>query len=262
MLLNKRKLNMKTMELKTVKLDARGLHYKVLNDKIHEVLDNNSEIEELVIENVFGQRYIGAGIKKKIKIVINGTAGNDLGVFMDGPEIIVNGNAQDGVGNTMNSGKIIINGSAGDVMGYGMRGGSIYVKGNAGYRVGIHMKAYKDNFPVIIIGGTVGDFLGEYMAGGIVVVLGLNNDKLPVGDFVGTGMHGGNIFIMREKIDERLLGKEVKVAQPTKEDFELLSKYLKEYCDYFSIEPKSVLENKFIKLYPYSSRPYGRLYAY
>ncbi len=253
---------MSDVQTKTVKLDSTGLYYKVLNDRIHEVLNSNSDIEEIIIENVYGQRYIGAGIKKKIKIVINGTAGNDLGVFMDGPEIIVNGNAQDGVGNTMNSGKIIINGDAGDVMGYGMRGGSIYVKGNAGYRVGIHMKAYKENFPVIIIGGSVGDFLGEYMAGGIIVVLGLNNEAVPVGDFVGTGMHGGNIFIMREKIDERLLGKEVKIAQPTKEDLELLSKCLKEYCRYFSIEPQNILRNKFIKLYPYSSRPYGRLYAY
>ncbi len=246
-----------------IKLDATGLHYKQLNEKINDVLDkNNSTYLTIEIDNVCGQRYIAAGIKNDVKIILNGVAGNDLGVFMDGPEVIVNGNAQDGVGNTMNSGKIIIKGSCGDVIGYGMRGGSIYIKENAGYRVGIHMKAYKDKFPIVIIGGTVGDFLGEYMAGGIIIVLGLYDDKLPVGDFIGTGMHGGSIFIRREKIDERLLGKEVKVAQPTKEDFELISKYLEEYCKYFSIDLEKVLKDKFIKLFPHSSRPYGKLYVY
>ncbi len=36
-------------------------------------------------------------------------------------------------------------------------------------RVGIHMKAYKDMFPVVIIEGKVRDFLGEYMTGGLLV---------------------------------------------------------------------------------------------
>lgn len=242
-------------------INAEGLHYKELNEKIHNVLTKNS-VDEIVLENVVGQRYIAAGLNKKVKFIINGTAGNDLGIFMDGAEIFVNGNAQDGVGNTMNSGKIIINGSAGDVIGYGMRGGYIYIKENAGYRVGIHMKAYKDNFPVIVIGGSVGDFLGEYMAGGVIIVLGLYSDKLPVGDFVGTGMHGGSIYIRRKSIDERLLGKEVKTKDLSEEDLDLISKYVGDFCKYFSLEQKEILNENFIKLYPYSSRPYGRLYAY
>ncbi|MCX7716434.1 MAG: hypothetical protein N2Z73_03360 [Endomicrobia bacterium] len=242
-------------------INAEGLHYKELNEKIHQIISNNNSIEEIILDNVCGQRYIAAGIKKKIKFVINGTAGNDLGVFIDGAEIFVNGNAQDGVGNTMNLGSIVINGSAGDVVGYGMRGGSIYIKGNAGYRVGIHMKAYKDNFPVIVIGGSVGDFLGEYMAGGVIIVLGLWDDKVPVGDFIDTGMHGGNIYIRTKTIDEQLLGKEVKVSEIKQEDFNLISKYIIDFCDSFSIS-RNILKENFVKLYPYSTRPYGRLYAY
>lgn len=248
--------------MKKVKLDAKNLHYKILNEDIHKVIQENSDIEEIVIDNVCGQRYIAAGIKKKIKFVINGTAGNDLGIFMDGAEIFVNTNAQDGVGNTMNSGEIVINGSCGDVVGYGMRGGNIYIKEDAGYRVGIHMKSYKENFPVIVIGGKVGDFLGEYMAGGIIIVLGLNTENLPVGDFVGTGMHGGSIFIRSKELNGCILGKEVKVDEVTQKDYELISKYIKEFCEYFSIPEKEIFKEKFIKLYPYSTRPYGRLYAY
>jgi glutamate synthase domain-containing protein 3 len=36
------------------------------------------------------------------------SAGNDLGMFMDGPLITVHGNVQDGVANTMNNGRICI----------------------------------------------------------------------------------------------------------------------------------------------------------
>ncbi len=248
--------------MKKIILDASNLHYKVLNEEIHKLLNENNDVEELILNNVCGQRYIAAGLKNKIKIVINGTAGNDLGIFMDGTILEVYGNCQDGVGNTMNYGKIIVYGDAGDIVGYGMRGGEIYIKGDVGYRCGIHMKSYKENFPVIVIGGETKDFLGEYMAGGVIVVLGLTKNYLPVGDFVGSGMHGGKIFIRTEKIDENLLGKEVKVVDLDKEDYKLLEKYVINFCNYFGFDIKYILSSKFVKLFPFSHRPYGRLYAY
>lgn len=266
---------------KFIKIDADGLHYRILNEKIHQVIKKG--YRKIILNNVCGQRYIGDGLKDEdIEIVINGVPGNDLASFMDGPRIIVKGNAQDGVGNTMNKGQVIIYGDAGDITGHSMRGGKIYVRGDVGYRVGIHMKAYKDLFPVVIVGGKARDFLGEYMAGGLLVVLGLkqqeikNQESLPVrqagniknelptdivGDFVGTGMHGGSIFI-RGKVDKRCLGREVKIAKPTKEDMELLKKYLSEYCNYFKLNIDKILRKPFIKLYPYTHRPYGKLYAY
>lgn len=248
--------------MKKIILDTNNLHYKILNEEIHKVLNENNDLEELFLNNVCGQRYIAAGLKNKIKIVINGTAGNDLGIFMDGTILEVNGNCQDAIGNTMNSGKIIVYGNAGDIVGYGMRGGEVYIKGDVGYRCGIHMKAYKDNFPVIVIGGEAKDFLGEYMAGGLVIVLGLGKDQLPVGDFVATGMHGGKIFIRTQEIDQNLLGKEVKVVNLDKEDYKLLEKYVHNFCLYFGFDTKDILKSKFAKLFPFSHRPYGRLYAY
>ncbi len=217
-----------------------------------------------------GQRYIGAGIDRKdITITINGTPGNDLAVFMNGPTIIVNDNAQDGVGNTMNDGKIIIHGDAGDVLGYGMRGGKLFVKGNVGYRVGIHMKGYKNQIPVIIIGGTAGDFLGEYMAGGILILLCLKGGLQKVGDFseqiagdyLGTGMHGGVMYI-RGEVDPYRCGAEVGIAEPDAEDKDILGRYLKEFCKDFGLNFNEIIKERFIKLYPKSLRPYGRLYAY
>ncbi len=141
-------------DLKTITLDATGIYYRDLNRRVRELIGEGCQ--EITLDGVNGQRYIGDGLMDKVTIVINGVPGNDLGAFMDGPTLIVNDNAQDGVGNTMNSGKIVVKGHAGDVLGYGMRGGKVFVTGNVGYRVGIHMKAYKEQIPVIVAGGRAG----------------------------------------------------------------------------------------------------------
>src|ERR1035437_8831879 len=154
-------------------IDADGIYYRNMNEAVRAAFAAGSKT--VVLQHVNGQRYIGTGISGAEKrIEINGTPGNDLATFMDGPTVIVNANAQDGVGNTMNAGKVIIHGDAGDVLGYGMRGGHVLIKGDVGYRVGIHMKAFESLVPVMVCGGKARDFFGEYMAGGILVLLGMN----------------------------------------------------------------------------------------
>lgn len=244
--------------MKEIRIDAQGLYYRLLNEKLHQAVVSGAK--RIILDNVCGQRYIGDGIKENIEIIINGTPGNDLAAFMDGPRIKVFGNAQDGIGNTMNSGEIIVFGDAGDIVGHSMRGGRIFVKGDVGYRVGIHMKAYLDMFPVVVIGGCARDFFGEYMAGGMLILLGLNSKHI-VGDFVGCGMHGGSIFI-RGDVDTRRLGKEVKIAKPDENDILLLNKHIGYFADYFGLSSNDILKEPFIKLYPHTHRPYGRLYAY
>jgi len=242
-----------------MEIDAKGIYYRDLNQKIREAVAGGEK--EILLHNVNGQRYIGAGIRGKLNITVEGVPGNDLAAFMDGPTIIVKANAQDGVSNTMNDGKVVIHGNAGDVLGYGMRGGKLFVRGNVGYRVGIHMKAYREKSPLIITGGVAGGFLGEYMAGGIIILLGLNVKNPIVGNYVGTGMHGGVIYI-RGKVEEHQLGKDVIPSEPTDDDVKFLKGHLKEYCEHFNLDLEAVLDENFTKLLPLSQRPYETLYAY
>ena len=242
-----------------MKIDAKDMTYRQLNSAILDAVESGNE--EIELDNVIGQRYIGRGLDGNIIITINGTPGNDLGSFMNGAKIVVNGNAQDGIANTMNDGRIIIHGSVGDIIGYGTRGGKLYIKGNAGYRVGIHMKQYGEKVPVIIAGGTAADFFGEYMAGGIMILLGLGSDNGVVGDYVGTGMHGGVIYI-RGGVDPCNTGKEVSVLRADDDDMKLISHYLKEYCDCFGFDFDEVMSKGFTKLVPMSHRPYGEMYVY
>lgn len=244
-----------------MKIDASGVYYRDLNKQVREAAEAGEKEFDLV--NVNGQRYIAGGLAKKIKLEIHGVPGNDLAAFMNGPSITVHNNAQDACANTMNDGKIQIHGHAGDVLGYAMRGGRLHVLGDVGYRVGIHMKSYKKQLPVIIAGGVAGDFFGEYMAGGMLVLLGLErrNNRPLVGDYCGTGMHGGVIYV-RGEVEPHKLGKEVGVKVPDEADLKELSGYLKDYCADFGLSLDEVMSQPFSKLVPVSSRPYGRLYAY
>lgn len=241
-------------------IDAQGMHYVELNELIRSTLPREKEIRVL---NVLGQRYIAAGIKEQCYLELEGVPGNDLGVFMEGPRLMVRGNGQDGIGNTMNDGTIVIHGHGGDVMAYAMRGGEIYVKTNVGYRTGIHMKEYEGKIPTLVIGGRAGDFLGEYLAGGRIIVLGLDGSPGQdlVGNYCGTGMHGGAIYVHGQVPSYKFAREALRV--PLEEgDYPFLEEKIDNYCSYFGVPREGVQLEKFIKVKPMGSRPYGNLYAY
>jgi glutamate synthase domain-containing protein 3 len=244
-----------------MKINAEGLYYRDLNEKVRAAVTAGAEKIEL--SNVNGQYYIGDGINRPVTITIQGVPGNDLAAFMNGATIIVKDNGQDNIGNTMNAGKVIVHGHAGDVLGYGMRGGKLHILKDVGYRVGIHMKSFRENRPVLIAGGNAGDFFGEYMAGGVLILLGMFSDepqKPKHGFRFGTGMHGGVIYV-RGPVDEGKLAMEVGVFELTPEDRKDLEEYLKDYCKDFKLDLKEVLKEKFVKVAPKSARPYGNMYC-
>jgi glutamate synthase domain-containing protein 3 len=250
-------------------ISAQRLDFKELNEQVKAIGG------DVVIDDVLGQRYIGAGLADK-RLTINGTPGNALGAYLDGASIEVNGNAQDAVGNTMNDGRIVVHGNAGDALGYAMRGGQIFVKGNAGYRCGIHMKEYPGKLPVIVIGGSAGSFLGEYQAGGLIVVLGIvwqggspllapadpagEAAAAPVGSFTGTGMHGGRIMVRStaELID---LPEQVSLRQADAQDISLVEPYLAEYARLFGVDVGLLASSRYHLLTPNALNPYKQLYT-
>ncbi len=235
-------------------IDCEGKYYQEVCEEIR-----NSKDDQITLLNCVGQRYIGAGVANKY-ISIQGVPGNALGAYMDGATINVNSSVQDAVGDTMNAGKIIVNGSSGDATGYAMRGGEIFIRDDAGYRAGIHMKAYKEKFPIIIIGGKSGSFLGEYMAGGIIIVLNQQNDAYPVGNFTGVGMHGGKIFI-RGSIDNIVLPPQVQCDVATDKDIEEIKNYIGDYANTFNLSMDKLLDSTYYVLTPNSNNPYKKLYT-
>ncbi|MBD3388006.1 MAG: hypothetical protein GF416_03060 [Candidatus Altiarchaeales archaeon] len=259
------------------------MDYRVLNKRIRGAVADGWE--HIVVKNVNGQRFIGAGIKKDITLELFGDAGLDLGVFMEGPKVIVHGCSEYLLGNTLNKGEIIVYGDSWDITGMGARGGEIYIMGNGGSRIGIHMKEFKENVPTIVYGGSVKQYCGEYMAGGIIAVLGLdftdaikdrskpmekkNIDpkkiklmecELAQTD-LGAGIHGGKIY-MRGDVREELLGIYASNKEMSEEDQRELNEILKKFCDHFNVPAELLKGEKFTKIAPSSSRPFGKAYAY
>ncbi|MGB9960157.1 MAG: hypothetical protein ACPLKQ_06530 [Candidatus Bathyarchaeales archaeon] len=233
------------------------MHYRELNALIKKLVNNG--FSEFNLQNVCGQRYIGAGLNHNVRFRIYGTPGNNLGAFMKGPQIVVHGNVQDGCGNTMNEGLIVVRGCAGDVAGYAMRGGKIFIRDNVGYRAGIHMKGYHAA-PVLVVGGCTGDFLGEYMAGGIILLLNLGLTEKATCDtkFIGTGMHGGIIYIRGENPH---VGKGARLMDVDKSDLQVINSLIKQFCDFFNFNFHDIAAQEFKKIVPLSHRPYGNLYT-
>lgn len=237
-------------------LTLETIDFKRENERIREALKKDCELE---LFNVCGQRYIGCGLAKG-HLIIHGTPGNDMAAFGDGCDITVLGNAQDAIANTMNAGKIVVHGNAGDTVGYGMRGGEIYIKGNAGYRVGIHMKEYEQQKPVLVVGGRTGDFCGEYMAGGILILIGRDVEGETIGNYCATGMHGGVIYI-HGNADPRKFSKDCIASEPNEADFEILKKYIGNYCELFGFDAKKLIQGKWTKLARRGNNPYKGYYV-
>lgn len=225
-----------------------------------EVLANVNE-PEIEVVHVNGQRYLGCGWKNRKKLILRGTAGNNLGAFAEGPHIVLYGNGQEGVGNTMSEGLIVVHGRVGDIAGYGMRGGALYIRDNAGYRLGIHMKAYLQKQPVIVVGGWAGAFTGEYMAGGTIIILGLNDDNRPlVGPWCGTGMYSGAIYLRGEVPYEHLAPNTTcQVLQA--DELEPIMDYLQRYAEYFDYDIEKILSQPFTRITTVNKRLYKHMYT-
>ncbi|MDD5419401.1 MAG: hypothetical protein PHV57_06100 [Methanomicrobiaceae archaeon] len=241
-----------------VTFDAKGMHYIPLNKKIREAIAGGAD--EIVLENVLGQRFIGNGLRGSATIVVNGVPGGDLCMFMSGPTCIVYGNAEHAPGNTMNEGKVVIHGNAGDAVAHSMRGGTVYVRGNIGCRGGIHMKQYNEKRPVLVVGGTAQSFLGEYMAGGLIILLGIDGSKF-TGRWVGSGIHGGEIII-RGNIGENQLGVGAKKLPLEEEDRKRIAPVIRDFAASFGLEPESLLAAEYTRIVPASARPFAGKYTW
>jgi len=245
--------------MRKIQIDATNKYYTELNQEIRKAVA--AEVDEIVIENVLGQRFIADGLKGDVTITINGVPGADLGMFMNGPTCIVHGNCEHAPGNTMDGGSIIIYGGAGDAVAHSMRGGKIMVRDAIGYRGGIHMKEYDTKRPLLMVGGSARAFLGEYMAGGLIIVLGLDQEGTMNERGIGSGIHGGEIYI-RGSVKETCLGIGAKIKPYGKEEKEVISPYLREFAEIFNFKPSVILDDQFTRIGPISSRPFANKYTW
>ena len=195
-----------------------------------------------------------------IKIILNGTAGQSLGVWnAGGVELYLTGDANDYVGKGMAGGKIIINATVdfkdaasqnsiiGNTCLYGATGGRLYAEGKAGERF-----AVRNSGAISVIEGA-GDHCCEYMTGGCTIILG------SVGTNFGAGMTGGIAFVYDRdnKLNESINQSSVELMKIQDTDKTIVNYFKKIMRDYInetkSINAKYIMKNiseefKYIKL--------------
>ena len=130
---------------------------------------NNIIQEGDVVTLNFGGRIVdnlGSHLKCGT-VIIDGDAGNCVGLSMNGGSIVVKGDTGSSVGEFMTGGSIAVNGNAGHEVGYYMRGGRIEIGRNAENLVGEYMTGDS-----IEVKGDVGSDLGYLSKGGKINVGG------------------------------------------------------------------------------------------
>ena len=145
-------------------------------------------------------RYGNTGMAvAPIKLMLNGVAGQSLGVWnAGGLDIYLRGDANDYVGKGMAGGKIVIappEGSTfisrdapiiGNTCLYGATSGKLFAAGTTGERF-----AVRNSGAHAVVEGA-GHHCCEYMTGGIIVVLGATGPNF------GAGMTGGFAYVLDE----------------------------------------------------------------
>ncbi len=157
---------------------------------------------------------LAAGLKHG-EVVIEGSAGDYLGVLNDGATIRVTQDSGNYLADNMTAGTVIIQGNVGYGAAQYCYGGTVVIHGNAGDFTGTMNKG-----AVIIVNGDVGDEVGTYMLKGDLIVVG------NAGDNFANYLIRGSIYLGGAY---RSLGHNTRLVPMTEEDVTRLRTYFERY---------------------------------
>ena len=194
---------------------ATALDVENLDLRAASALIKGAPIDEpLELEHVAHLHGLLAGLKAG-EYIVNGDAGDYLGVLNDGAHLRVRGNVGNYVGDNMTRGLIQVDGDAAYGAGLYPYGGTLVVRGSAG-----DFTATMNKGATILVGGNVGDECGTYHLAGDFIVVG--NAGVNFGNFLirGTIYLGGTC---------ESLGHNTQLQEVTDEDVLKLMHYFEQY---------------------------------
>jgi len=168
----------------------------------------------VILSNASHLHGLAAGLKHG-EVIIEGDAGDYLGVLNAGATIRGTQNAGNYLADNMNSGTIIVKGDVGFGAAQYCYGGAVIIHGNAG-----DFTATMNKGAVIIIKGDVGDEVGTYMLKGDLIVVG------NAGDNFANYLIRGSVYLGGQY---RSLGHNTKLVPMTGEDITKLHAYFDQY---------------------------------
>ncbi|OGO16394.1 MAG: hypothetical protein A2Z14_04470 [Chloroflexi bacterium RBG_16_48_8] len=191
-------------------LNAKSKDLKTISKLLKESL-NNQPIE---VQNASHLHGLAAGLKHG-EVIIQGDAGDYLGVLNAGATIKVTKNTGSYVADNMTAGTIIIGGNAGYGAAQYCYGGIVVVRGDAG-----NFTATMNKGATIIVLGNVGAEVGTYMLDGDLMVVG------NAGENFANYLIRGNVYIRGEW---ESLGHNTRLESLDEEDIDKLQAYIENY---------------------------------
>lgn len=191
-------LNAQTADLKTVN------HY----------LKENLNGKPVPVANATHLHGLAAGLKHG-QVLVEGDAGDYLGVLNDGASIRVSHDVGRYLADNMTGGTVIVEGNAGFGAAQYCYGGTVVIYGDAG-----DFTATMNKGATIIVCGNVGDEVGTYMLKGDLIVLG------GAGKNFANYLIRGSVFIRGEW---ESLGHNTRLEPLSQEDITRLSEYFATY---------------------------------
>lgn len=191
-------------------IDAKNKDLKAVNTKLKESVNGVL----VTVKNVSHLHGVAAGLKHG-EIVIEGDAGDYVGVLNAGATVHVTNNAARYVADNMTAGTVIIDGDTDYGTGQYCYDGVVIVRGNSG-----DFTATMNKGATIIVCGNVGDEVGTYMLKGDLIVIG------NAGEHFANYLIRGNVYIGGQW---KSIGHNTKIAPLTDEDKAKLKAYFETY---------------------------------
>jgi len=211
------------------RIDAKGMTMRELHDLLR-----RSGGEEAIILNASHINGLGAGFSAG-KYLIEGDAGDFLGMLNDGATFEVMGDCGRFLADGMTRGTVIVGGDTGEGAAEYCYGGTVLVRGDAG-----DFLATMNKGATVIVTGNAGNDVGTYMVDGKVIIIG------EVGERLGNCIIGGEIFCLGDYLS---LGKNAKEQRLMAEDVDVLSSIGREIGVQFN-------PREFRKIVPRSPSPF------
>ncbi len=190
--------------MKTISAKSKDL--KTINEAIRQNV-NGTPVTVSSASHLHG---LAAGLKHG-EVVVQGRAGDYLGVLNAGASIRVTQGAGKYVADNMTAGTVIIEGDAGMGAAQYCYGGTVVIRGNAG-----DFTATMNKGAAIIVCGDVGDEVGTYMLKGDLVIVG------NAGHNLANYLIRGSVFIGGTW---QSLGHNTRLVPPADEDIARLRAY-------------------------------------
>lgn len=182
--------------------------------EINSYLRDNTNGIPIVLSDASNLHGLGAGLKHG-EIIIEGNAGDYMGVLNAGATIRVTHDCGNYTADNMTAGTVIIEGNAGFGAAQYCYGGTVIIHGNAG-----DFTATMNKGALIIINGDVGNEAGTYMLKGDLVVVG------NAGENYANYLIRGSVYLGGEC---RSLGNNTRVVPLSGEDIARLKGYFEKY---------------------------------